>query len=160
LESALRWDSRQQTHMPPVLPKILVVDDDEESRRLLCEVLEDNGYTVDVAEDGLAAREALTRDGEYRIVIADLRMPKESGLELIKNLRRQKSRHGIVLMSSFISAADRKIAQELGAHALLEKPFRLSDLLDRVGELVTKSLVSRETEKAGRAFENNREERR
>jgi DNA-binding response OmpR family regulator len=124
--------------MSRVLPKVLVVDDDEESRHLLCEVLEANGYVVSAVADGVAAREALTRDGEYRIVIADLRMPNGTGLDLIRNLREQKSKHEIILMSSFISAAERKLAQELGTHALLEKPFRLSDLLERVGELVPK----------------------
>jgi CheY-like chemotaxis protein len=123
------------------MPKVLVVDDDEESRDLLCEVLEANGYAVEAVEDGLAAQEALSRDGKYRIVIADLRMPKETGLELIQNLRKQNSKHEIILMSSFISAAERKLARELGAHALLEKPFRLSDLLETVGELVAKSTI-------------------
>src|SRR5712692_2256498 len=79
--------------MPAVLPKVLVVDDDEESRRLLSEVLEANGYEVDAVEDGVAAREALARDGEFRIIIADLRMPHETGLELMRNLRRQNSKH-------------------------------------------------------------------
>lgn len=127
--------------MPGVMPKVLVVDDDEESRHLLCEVLEANGYAVEAVEDGLAAQEALSRDGKYRIVIADLRMPKETGLELIQNLRKQNSKYEIILMSSFISAAERKRARELGAHALLEKPFRLSDLLETVGELVTKNTI-------------------
>ncbi len=122
--------------MSAVMPKVLVVDDDEESRRLLCEVLESNGYAVDAVEDGQAAREVLRRDEDFRIVIADLRMPKETGLELIRNLRKQNSKHQIILMSSFISAAEKRLARELGAHALLEKPFRLSDLLERVGELV------------------------
>ncbi len=127
--------------MPAVLPKVLVVDDDEESRRLLSEVLEANGYEVDAVEDGVAAREALARDGEFRIIIADLRMPHETGLELMRKLRRQNSKHPIILMSSFVSATERKLAQELGAHALLEKPFRLSDLLEKVGELVSKNPI-------------------
>ncbi len=120
------------------LPKVLVVDDDEESRRLLCEVLQANGYVVDAVEDGLAAWEVLNRDGDYRIVIADLRMPKETGLELVRKLRKHDSKRDIILMSSFISRAEGELAKELGAHALLEKPFRLSDLLDRVAELAAK----------------------
>ena len=146
--------------MPTNLPKILVVDDDEESRHLLCEVLEANGYVVDAVADGLAAREALTRDGKYRIVIADLRMPKETGLQLIQNLRKQNSKHEIILMSSFISGPERKLARELGAYALLEKPFRLSDLLERVSELVSKNLVVMKAGGAERGSENNDEERR
>jgi two-component system, NtrC family, response regulator PilR len=120
------------------LPKILVVDDDAESRQLLSEVLEANGYAVGTVADGQQAREVLGQDGEYRIVIADLHMPKETGLELLRHLREQKSNHYIVLMSSFISVSERELAQDLGAQALLEKPFRLSELLDVVGGLAQK----------------------
>jgi CheY-like chemotaxis protein len=120
------------------LPKILVVDDDAESRQLLSEVLEANGYSVGTVADGQQAHEILKQDGEYRIVIADLHMPKETGLELLRHLREQNSNHYIVLMSSFISASERELAQDLGAQALLEKPFRLSELLDVVGGLAQK----------------------
>jgi len=123
--------------------KILVVDDDAESRGLICEVLEANGYAVGAVEDGIAARQALSRDGEYRIVIADLRMPNENGLDLLRNLRRQNDKQDIVmiLMSSFISVSERKSAQDLGVHAMLEKPFRLSELLQMVGELTNRNPI-------------------
>jgi DNA-binding response OmpR family regulator len=117
------------------MPKILIVDDDQESRDLLSEVLQANGYEVGSVADGAAAREELQRDDGYAVVIADLRMPKESGLELLRNLRQQRSKQALVLMSSFISGAERKLAQELGAHALLEKPFRLAELLRVVDDL-------------------------
>ncbi len=123
------------------LPKVLIVDDDESSRQLLSEVLEANGYEVGAVEDGSAARAELSRDGGYRIVVADLRMPKESGLELLRHLRQQNSHHGIILMSSFISGSERELAQELGAHALLEKPFRLTELLQVVGELANQKTI-------------------
>ncbi len=118
--------------------KVLIVDDDKESRGLIREVLEANGYVVGAVEDGQAAREELGRDGDYRIVIADLRMPKESGLDLLRELRQQKAKHGVILMSSFISGPEKKLAQDLGVRAMLEKPFRLSELLQVVGELATK----------------------
>lgn len=119
--------------------RFLVVDDDAESRNLLCEVLEANGYhDVAAVSDGLEARKVLERDGAYRIVIADLHMPNESGLDLLRNLRKRNARCEIVLMSSFISATERKLARDLGAYALLDKPFRLSDLLQVVSELAEK----------------------
>jgi two-component system OmpR family response regulator len=121
--------------------RVLVVDDDPESRDLLCEVLEANGYKVDAVADGLAAREALGCDQQYRIIVADLCMPKETGLDLLRSLRQQSSKHDIILMSSFISGAERKLAKELGAHALLDKPFRLSELLQAVAELAAKNPV-------------------
>ncbi len=121
--------------------KVLIVDDDQESRDLLCEVLEANGYVVEAAEGGAAARRIVSGDGDYRIVIADLRMPEESGLDLLRNLREQKFKHDVILMSSFISGPERKLARELGAHALLEKPFRLSDLVQMVAELAGKNVI-------------------
>jgi CheY-like chemotaxis protein len=119
-------------------PKVLVVDDDAESRGLICEVLEANGYSVGAVEDGVAARAALNRGEDYHIVIADLRMPKETGLELLRNLRQQNAKQDIILMSSFISGPERKFAQDLGVHVMLEKPFRLSELLQAVGKLASK----------------------
>jgi len=121
--------------------KILIVDDDKESRDLLSEVLEANGYSVSAVGDGAAAREALAQDGGIRIIIADIRMPKETGLQLLRHLRQQKSQQDIILMSSFISGAEEKLARELGAQALVEKPFRISELLRIVGELAAKKMI-------------------
>lgn len=123
------------------LPRVLVVDDDEESRDLLREVLEANGYSVEAVADAQKAREILDHDGGFAVLIADLRMPNETGLELIRHLRQQNRRQGIILMSSFISAPERKLAKQLGAHALLEKPFRLNEFLQTVGELAGNSPV-------------------
>jgi DNA-binding response OmpR family regulator len=124
-----------------VTSKVLVVDDDEESRDLLREVLEASGYAVCAVGDGEAARKALEGDDGFGIVIADLRLPKESGLELLHELRCRNSSYNMVLMSSFISGAERKSAQKLGVDAMLEKPFRLSELLQVVAELAGKSSI-------------------
>jgi len=122
--------------------RILVVDDDPESRDLLCEVLEANGYLqVEAVADGLAAREALARDDDCPIIIADLHMPNESGLDLLRNLRKQNAKHQIVLMSSFMSTTERKLARDLGAYALLDKPFRLSELLQVVSQLTERNPI-------------------
>lgn len=121
--------------------KVLVVDDDKESRDLLSEVLTTNGYTVGVVENAGAARALLGQDEEYRIIIADLRMPDGSGLELLKDLRRQNSKREIILMSSFISGAEREMALDLGVDALLEKPFQLSELLEMVAGLAKEKSI-------------------
>ena len=124
------------------MSRILVVDDDPESRDLLSEVLEANGYPqVEAVSDGLAAREALARDADCPIIIADLHMPNESGLDLLRNLRKQNAKHEIVLMSSFFSTTERKLAQDLGAYALLDKPFRLSQLLELVSQLAERNSI-------------------
>jgi two-component system OmpR family response regulator len=102
--------------------------------------LQVNGYPqVEAVADGLAARQALARDDDCLVIIADLHMPNESGLDLLRNLRRQNAKHEIVLMSSFISTTERKLARDLGAYALLEKPFRLSELLQVVSQLTERN---------------------
>ena len=117
------------------MTKVLVVDDDKESRDLLFEVLTTNGYSVGVVENAAAARLLLEADQDYRIVIADLRMPDGTGLDLVEDLRRGNSKHEIILMSSFISGTEREHALDLGVDALLEKPFQLSELLELVAGL-------------------------
>jgi CheY-like chemotaxis protein len=123
------------------MEKILIVDDDLESRNLLSEVLEANGYAPLAVADGLAAREILSRDAEFRIVIADLQMPQVSGLELLRNLRQRSSRHKFIVMSSFMSGAQKQALKALGAHALLDKPFQLTELLQAVAELAPRHSV-------------------
>lgn len=115
--------------------KILIVDDDQGSRELLSEVLASNGYVVAAVADGAAAREELARDGAYELVIADLRMPNGSGLDLLRELRGSNRQQELILMSSFMTGSEKQQALELGARALLDKPFRLSQLLDAVSSV-------------------------
>lgn len=120
------------------LNRVLVVDDDQESRNLLSEVLVANGYAVEVAEDGEGLWKALSVDEGRAVILIDLRMPGENGLELLRKLQEKKIACDAILMSSFIGAGERDTARELGVRAFLEKPFRLSELLDVVSELAGK----------------------
>ena len=114
------------------------MDDDQESRNLLSEVLVANGYAVEVAEDGEGLWKALSVDEGRAVILIDLRMPGENGLELLRKLQEKKIACDAILMSSFIGAGERDTARELGVRAFLEKPFRLSELLDVVSELAGK----------------------
>lgn len=123
------------------MPKILIVDDDPESRELLSEVLTTNGYAARAVEDVRAAREMLSADDDYRIVIADLRMPDGTGLELLRELRHEKTKYEVILMSSFLSSTERKLALDLGVNGLIDKPFRISELLELVAGLAKESSI-------------------
>ncbi len=123
------------------LNRVLVVDDDQESRDLLYEVLNANGYSVEVAEDGEGLWKALRVDDGKAIILIDLRMPGESGLDLLRKLQEKKIACDAILMSSFITATERDLARELGVRTFLEKPFRLSELLRIVSELATKNPI-------------------
>jgi CheY-like chemotaxis protein len=121
--------------------RVLVVDDDQESRNLLSEVLGANGYPVQALEGSEAFWEALSQDSSRAIILVDLRMPGDSGLELLRKLQQRNIKCDAILMTSFLSGTERELAQELGVKGFLEKPFRLSELLRVVGELARKNPI-------------------
>lgn len=125
--------------------RVLIVDDDSGSRELLSEVLAAEGYFVSAVADGAAARNELAKDDAYDIIIADLRMPNGTGLDLLKHLSSRNRGQDVILMSSFMSNRERQEALELGARALLEKPFQLSELLQVVGNLANRKSVGLES---------------
>ena len=108
---------------------------------MLQEVLEANGYEVSAVHDGKSARDQLNGRDTFRTVIADLRMPGGSGIELLRDLRREKTAYNVILMSSFISNSERRLALDLGVDAMIEKPFRLAELLQIVSEVTGKSSI-------------------
>ena len=115
-----------------------MVDDDQETRNLLSEVLDANGYSVELAENGEGLWKALGSDGGKAVILIDLRMPGENGLELLRKLQEKKIACDAILMSSFFTGAERDLARELGVRAFLEKPFRLTELLRVVSEVARK----------------------
>ena len=114
------------------MARILVIDDEADMRALLDEMLKAGGHEVVLASDG--------RDGvaKYRInqadlVITDLFMPNQEGLETIVELRRDFPRVVIIAMSGKTSAsAMLSIAVRLGAVEVLIKPFQPAELLGAV----------------------------
>ena len=123
------------------LNRVLVVDDDQESRNLLSEVLNANGYSVEVAEDGAGLWKALGKGDGKAVILIDLRMPGENGLELLRKLQEEKIACDAILMTSFITGAEHDLARKLGVRAFLEKPFRLSELLRVVSEVARKNPI-------------------
>ncbi len=121
------------------MPSVLVVDDEDAIRQLIRETLEQAGYQVSDARDG---KEGLAR---YRkapadLVIMDILMPDQDGLESILTLRREFPNVKIVAitggsdMIGILNFLD--VAKMLGARRTLQKPFEMKQLLDVVhGEL-------------------------
>lgn len=119
--------------------KILVIDDDEQIRRMVTKVLQRGGYEVDAAGDGRRGMD-LVRRGRPRIVVTDIFMPEQEGIETILELRRDHPDIKILAMSGsgpIGGIGPLKMAQQLGAHDAIAKPFRPRDLLARVRALLT-----------------------
>ncbi len=118
-------------------PHLLVVDDDERLRALLQRYLSSNGYRVSVAADGGQAR-ALMKSMEFDLLILDVMMPGESGLDLTRSVR-TASAVPILMLTARGDPADRIAGLELGADDYLPKPFEPRELLLRVNSLLRRA---------------------
>lgn len=116
--------------MDSTAPHILVVDDDREIRDLLGKFLEKQSFRVTSARDAREARK-LWPLGRYHLVVLDLMMPGESGLDLARWLRSQ-SEVPIVMLTAMGEETDRIVGLELGADDYVAKPFNPRELLARI----------------------------
>lgn len=116
--------------------RILVVDDEFHIRDWVAEILRRRNFHVDMCEDGHAALEMLGKDEPYDIVITDLRMPKMSGLTLLKTIRERFVSTDVLMMTAYGTIADAVTAIRDGAHDFLEKPFPQETLLIRIQKII------------------------
>ncbi len=118
------------------------MDDDEVFRTELAELLGDDGHTVAVAPSAGKALAALEED-EYDLVLTDLKMPRQSGIELLREVRARWPRTLVVLLTGYATIETALEAMKAGAFDYLRKPFRADQLR------ATLELVAQE-----RAFES------
>ena len=112
------------------MPHILVVDDDREIRDLLARFLERNRFRVTAVRDAREARRAWPAN-HFQLVVLDLMLPGEGGLELSRWMRSQ-SDVPIVMLTAMGEETDRIIGLELGADDYVPKPFNPRELLARI----------------------------
>ena len=114
-------------------PTVLVVEDYAELGDLVREALTVNGYRVLVAPDGKAALEMARSEGaRIDLLLTDINMPSMSGIELAERLRAQHRNLRVILMSGgALPAVQPGLPHD---HEVLEKPFMVQDLLDKVRE--------------------------
>jgi two-component system phosphate regulon response regulator OmpR len=124
------------------LPHILVVDDDRRLRDLLRKYLSDNGFRVTTADGAQEARRNLAAFA-FDLVVLDVMMPGESGLELAESLR-DTSLVPILMLSAMGETEDRIVGLERGADDYLAKPFEPRELLLRIQTVLRR--VPRESE--------------
>lgn len=122
--------------MPTTRSRILLVDDDPGIRALVSAFLSREGFDVAVAADPAEMQRNLTEaevEGRpFALLILDLMLPTESGLEVLKRMRHKADAPAIVILSAMGEVADRVEGLELGADDYLAKPCNPRELLARV----------------------------
>ncbi len=118
--------------------RVLLVEDEADIREPLVTRLEQEGYTVDAAADG---REGLFLGREYAIDvgIVDIGLPKLSGIEVIRELRKQDKHFPILILTARGNWQDKVEGLEAGADDYLVKPFHVEELLARLNALLRRA---------------------
>jgi two-component system OmpR family response regulator len=117
--------------------QILIVDDDAETRRLLTEYLQKQGYRVTSAADGKALRRAL-ETARPDLVVLDLMLPGEDGLDLCRDLR-ARSNLPVIMLTARGEETDRIVGLEMGADDYLAKPANPRELLARIKSVLRRA---------------------
>jgi serine phosphatase RsbU (regulator of sigma subunit) len=127
-----------------VAERLLVVDDDAKLARLLKGYLEGVGYAVDIALDGIQGLTQATAS-PYSAVILDLMMPGMSGLEVLRELRKQSS-VPVLMFTGLGQEPDRIAGLDVGADDYLPKTISTQELAARIRAVLRRSLLTRQEE--------------
>ncbi len=112
---------------------LLVVDDDRGMRETLLDILEDRGYQVGVAEDGIQALGAF-RSQAYDLVLMDIVMPRMNGVETLKRLRQIDSHVVVIMMTAYAVEDLVEEALREGVYRVLYKPLDIDEVLRLIDE--------------------------
>ena len=122
---------------------ILVVDDDKNTRRLLKAVLESEGYTVSVAENGEDALDVMDKE-VIDLVVLDIMMPKMDGYEFTKTLRDVNNNLPVLMVSAKQMPEDKKRGFLVGTDDYITKPIDEDEMLLRIKAVLRRARIANE----------------
>lgn len=123
--------------------RILVVDDEKIKLITLLDALSKEGYEAEGAEDGMAALKKL-EGSRFDIVVADLKLPKMDGMELLKHVKEKYQDTEVIIMTAYGTIESAVSAMKIGAHDYLTKPFPTEELLLKVQRLIKYQALAKE----------------
>jgi len=120
--------------------RLLIVDDDQSMRMALYESLSSCGYEVETADNGADALVKF-KEGEYAVVVTDMRMPKMGGMEVLKGIKKISPETPVILITAYGTVNTAVEAMKEGAAEFIMKPFSLDDL-----EFAVKNVLAANTQ--------------
>ena len=120
--------------------RIMVVEDDYRNMRLLHDLLNVHGYAILQASDGLEAI-SLARDGQPDLILMDIRLPRLSGFDATRLLKKddQTKAIPIIAVTAFATPGNETMARESGCAAYITKPLNVVNLLNTIRSLLSSS---------------------
>ncbi len=124
-------------------PRILIVDDEKKMRRILQIILKDQGYKIDLAQDGNEAWQHFQRTS-YDLVITDLKMPGKDGMELLRLINKKNSDVPVIVITAYGGVESAVKAIKAGAFDYITKPFENEEIRIVVSKAISYSRLQNE----------------
>jgi putative nucleotidyltransferase with HDIG domain len=136
------------------MPKILIVDDEENIRSILSEMLEVNGYACKTAATPLEARELL-KDEKFELILCDINMPGESGLDFIRDILPKHPETAAIMITALDDPMVAEVALKIGVYDYITKPFEMNNVMISVAN----TLRRRQLEIENKAYQKSLEQK-
>lgn len=127
--------------------RILVVEDEVRLAEALAQIMKENKYMADVVHDGEAGYD-FAMSSIYDVVVLDVMLPKLNGFDVVRQMRKNRNRTPVILLTARGETADKVAGLDCGADDYLTKPFSPDELLARIraltrrkGEVILEELV-------------------
>ena len=117
------------------MKSILVIEDDPKMRNGLVELLADEGYQVEPAENGLTGLDKI-RKKDFDIVLTDLIMPAIGGMEVLRETKRMKPKTHVILITAFATIENAVEAMKAGASEYITKPFKIDEVQTKIRKVL------------------------
>jgi DNA-binding NtrC family response regulator len=124
--------------------RILIVEDDEDIRKSFQVILARQGYAVDTAATGDAAIARFANGSTPDVVLTDLRLPGQDGLDVLKAVKARTAETQVIMMSGFATVESAVETTKAGAYGYLVKPITPDSLLHLIGKAIEEQRLSRE----------------
>lgn len=131
------------------MKKVLVIDDQDSLRNMLVRMLKSNDFEARSAENGSEGM-AICRDWAPDVILTDVFMPEQDGLETIRAVRKLRKDIGIIAMSGGGEMGEFEMlrtARMMGATRILTKPFTMAELMNALDEVLTETAAATPDEK-------------
>ncbi len=135
---------------------ILVVDDEQSIRVLLCAMLEKDGHTIDTAADGTDAIELL-QEKNYDLIITDLHMRRKNGIDVLQTVKEMDTFTEVVILTGYGSISSAVEAMQLGAFVYLTKPIDLQEFRLKVRQALERRNLRKENVEQRKKLQEHRE---
>ncbi len=117
---------------------ILVIEDDRKMRDGLVEILKDEGYKVESAENGQSGLDKLKKK-DFDIVLTDLMMPVMGGMEVLREIKRTKPKTSVIIITAFGTIENAVDAIKVGASDYITKPFKIDEIQTKIRKVLAET---------------------